>query len=108
MTKAVSEYARVASSREIPEGKMKNVLVGGQQVLLANIKGNFHAIGNVCTHMGGPLDKGVLEESVVQCPWQGSRFDVATGQVKRGPAARPEPLYEVKVEGDNILVRPKQ
>ena len=108
MAKAVSEYVKVATSKEIPEGKMKNVLVGGQQVLLANVKGNFHAIGNTCTHVGGPLHEGILEDSVVQCPWHGSQFDVTTGHVKRGPAARPEPVYEVKVDGDNILVRPKQ
>ena len=108
MAKAVSEYIKVASRGEIPEGKMRNVLVGGQQVLLTNVKGNFHAIGNVCTHMGGPLDKGKLEDGIVQCPWHGSHFDVTTGQVKRGPASRPEPVYEVKVEGDNILVRPRQ
>ncbi len=37
----------------------------------------------------------------------GSRFDVTTGQVKRGPAARPEPVYEVKVEGSEVKLRPK-
>ncbi len=86
---------------------MKKVMLGGQQVLLANVKGKFYAIGNVCTHVGGPLDKGRLDSHEVECPLHGSRFNVTTGQVKRGPAARPEPVYEVKVEGSEVKLRPK-
>ena len=108
MAKAVSDFVRVASTSEIPEGKMRKVMVGSQQVLVSNVKGNYCAIGNVCTHMGGPLDQGILDGNEVQCPWHGSHFDVTNGQVKRGPAMRPEPVYDVKVEGGSIMVRPKQ
>ncbi len=103
----MTDFVRVASTAEIPEGGMKKVMLGGQQVLLANVKGKFYAIGNVCTHVGGPLDKGRLDGHEVECPLHGSRFDVTTGQVKRGPAARPEPVYEVKVEGSEVRLRPK-
>ncbi|SRR5712691_7020708 len=108
MTKAVSDFVRVASASDIPDGKMKKVVVGGLQVLVVNVKGKYYAIGNVCTHMGGPLDRGILEGNEVQCPWHGSHFDVTSGQVKKGPAARPEPVYEIRAEADGILVRPKQ
>jgi nitrite reductase/ring-hydroxylating ferredoxin subunit len=108
MAKATSDLVRVASTSEIPEGKMKKVIVGSQQVLVANAKGKYYAIGNVCTHVGGPLDRGILEGQEVQCPLHGSRFDVTNGQVRRGPAARPEPVYDVKIESGSILVRPKQ
>ena len=107
MAKAVSDFVRVASTGDIPEGKMKKVMVDSQQVLVSNVKGKYYAIGNVCTHMGGPLDQGALNGQEVQCPWHGSHFDVTNGQVKRGPAARPEPIYDVKIESGNILLRPK-
>ena len=103
----MAEFVRVASASDIPEGKMRKVIVGSAQVLVANVKGKYYAIGNVCTHLGGPLDQGVLNGQEVQCPWHGSHFDVTNGQVKRGPAAKPEPAYEVKVEQNNILVRAK-
>ena len=103
----MADFVRVASTAEVPEGGMQKVMLGGQQVLLANVKGKFYAIGNVCTHVGGPLDKGRLDSHEVECPLHGSRFDVTTGQVKRGPAARPEPVYEVKVEGSEVKLRPK-
>ena len=104
----MSDFVRIASTADVPEGRMKKVLVGAQQVLVANVKGKYYAIGNVCTHFGGSLDRGILTGQEVQCPLHGSHFDVTNGQVKRGPATRPEPVFEVKVENGSILVRPKQ
>ena len=108
MARSVADFVRVASTSEIPEGKMRKVIVSTQQVLVANVKGKYYAIGNVCTHLGGPLDKGTLEGHEVECPLHRSHFDVTNGAVKRGPATRPEPVYDVKVESGSILVRPKQ
>jgi nitrite reductase/ring-hydroxylating ferredoxin subunit len=107
MSKTVSDFVRVAFTSEIPEGRMKSVSVEGVQVLVAHVKGKYYAIGNVCTHVGGPLDQGILDDHEVQCPWHRSRFDVTNGQVKRGPAFQPEPVYDVRIENDSILVRPK-
>jgi nitrite reductase/ring-hydroxylating ferredoxin subunit len=103
----MSDFIRVASTSEIPEGKMKRVTAGSQQVLVVNLRGKYYAIGNVCTHLGGPLDRGILDGNEVECPLHHSHFDVTSGQVKRGPATRPEPVYDVKVESGSILVRPK-
>jgi nitrite reductase/ring-hydroxylating ferredoxin subunit len=101
------EFVRVASTSEIPPDKMKLVQYNGQPVCLAYSKGKYYAIRNTCTHLGGPLAQGKLEDGVVECPWHGSRFDLATGEVKRGPARTPELVYEVKLEGTTLLVRPK-
>ena len=105
--KALSDFVRVASTSEIPEGRMKKVTVGNQQVLVVNLKGKYYAIGNVCTHFGGSLDRGILDGNEVECPLHHSHFDVTTGQVKRGPATRAEPVYEIKAENGGILVKPK-
>ena len=103
----MADFVRVGSTSDVPEGKMKKVIVGGLQILVANVKGKYYAIGDVCTHFGGPLDQGILNGQEVQCPWHGSHFDVTNGQVKRGPAGRPEPVYDVKVEDGNIMVSVK-
>jgi nitrite reductase/ring-hydroxylating ferredoxin subunit len=87
---------------------MKKVTVGNQQVLVVNLKGKYYAIGNVCTHLGGSLDRGILDGNEVECPLHRSHFDVTTGQVKRGPATRAEPVYEIKTENGSILVKPRQ
>ena len=103
----VAEFVKVSSTLEVPPGVMKMVQVAGQEVCLANVDGKCYAIGNVCTHEEGPLHQGRLEEYEVECPWHGSRFNIRTGQVMLGPASSPEPVYEVKLEGTNILIRPK-
>ncbi len=103
----VAEFVKVATTLEVPLGVMKMVQVADQEVCLANVDGKCYAIGNVCSHEEGPLDQGRLEEYEVECPWHGSLFDIRTGRVILGPASRPEPVYEVKLEGTNILVRRK-
>ena len=84
---------------------MKIFQFNGEEVCVVNVDGRYYAINNICTHEGGPLADGKLEGYEVECPWHGSKFDVRTGEVTNPPASEPEPTYEVKVEGNNILVR---
>jgi nitrite reductase/ring-hydroxylating ferredoxin subunit len=102
------DFVKVAETKDVQASQMKAVDVNGERVCVANVEGRYYAIGNVCTHMGGPLAEGKLEEHVVQCPWHGSRFDIRTGEVVRPPAMRPEPTYEVKEENNNILIKKQE
>lgn len=98
-------FVKVADTKDIPSSQMKTVEVGGEKICVVNVEGKYYAIGNVCTHEGGPLADGTLEGYDVECPWHGSKFDVRTGKVTNPPADTPEPSYEVKVEGSNLLIR---
>ena len=98
-------FTKVLVKSEVPEGTLKLAQLGGKRVVVANVGGNFFAMGEVCTHMGGPLSRGRLNGFVITCPWHGSRFDVRTGAVAGGPAVRPEPSYDVKVDGNDILIK---
>ena len=80
-------------------------LEGEERICIVNVEGKYYAIGNVCTHLGGPLDEGTLEEYEVECPWNGSEFDVRTGKPSKPPARQAVPVYEVEVEDNNILLR---
>ena len=73
------EYIRVTDKTELPPNKMIMVVVGGKEVLLANVDGSYFAIANKCTYAGGSLVKGSLEGSIVTCPRHGSQFDLKTG-----------------------------
>jgi nitrite reductase/ring-hydroxylating ferredoxin subunit len=102
----MEDYVKVTGGKNIPPSQMKEVEVNGEKICLANVEGKYYAIGNVCTHLGGPLAQGKLEGHEVQCPWHGSRFDIRTGRVARPPAMRSEPTYEIKIEeDDNILLK---
>jgi ferredoxin-NADP reductase/nitrite reductase/ring-hydroxylating ferredoxin subunit len=106
MNRALSEdFVKVAEKRDIPRSQMKEVEVNSQNICVVNVEGKYYAIGSICTHEGGPLADGTLEGYEVECPWHNSKFDVRTGEVTSPPASEPEPAYEVKVEGNNILIK---
>jgi 3-phenylpropionate/trans-cinnamate dioxygenase ferredoxin component len=97
---------------EIPVGKMKATKLDGEEILIANVGGNYYAIGFKCTHSGGDLSQGTLEGNIVTCPKHNAKFDVTTGKVvshpKMGlfhPKANDETTCQVKVENENILVK---
>jgi 3-phenylpropionate/trans-cinnamate dioxygenase ferredoxin subunit len=54
--------------------------------------------------MGCMLADGTLNGANVTCSCHGSVFDVKTGNVVKGPARKPEPVYQTKLEGEQILV----
>ena len=102
------DFVKVADTKDIPSSQMKSVEVSGEKICVVNVEGKYYAIGNVCTHVGGPLAEGTLEGYEVECPWHGSKFDVRTGEPTKPPARQSVPAYEVKLEGNNILVRKRK
>jgi glycine betaine catabolism B len=105
MSSQSDDFVKVAETKDIHTSQMKKVQFEGEDVCIANVDGKYYAIGNVCTHEGGPLADGVLVGFEVECPWHGSRFDVRTGEVTNPPASEPEPSYEIKVDSNNILIK---
>ncbi len=65
----------------------------------------IHAISDTCSHVGGPLHEGAIEDKVVVCPWHASRFDIRTGAVRGGPATVPQVRYDVRIQDGRIEVR---
>lgn len=55
-----------------------------------------HALHDTCAHAGGPLSGGTVVDGCIECPWHGSRFDLATGHARRGPTVYDQPRYEIR------------
>jgi nitrite reductase/ring-hydroxylating ferredoxin subunit len=99
------EWTTVASTAELTEKAMAGGTVDGEDVLVANVDGELCAIGAICTHAGCNLaDDGELEDGTVMCGCHGSIFDLNTGEAVGPPAEDPEPVYQVRVEGDEVQV----
>ena len=99
----MSNFVRVASTGDLKPGENKVVSVDGAEVALFNVDGEFFATNNICLHRGGPLGEGFLDGDTVTCPWHGWRYNVKTGANATIPTAKVA-TYQVKVEGENILV----
>lgn len=95
---------KIGPAKDIGQGKMKGVKAGGKEIVIANLGGKYHAIGNICTHMGCKLSGGKMNGDTVVCPCHASVFDLKTGKVLKGPASAPGPSYKVKVEDGDIMV----
>lgn len=94
----------VGQLSNFPIRSMKMVEVGGKRILVVNVDGHISAIGNTCTHRGGPLNEGNFEDKIVTCPWHGGQFDVTTGKVVGPPARIDEPTYSVKIQGNDVII----
>ena len=102
----MSDFIKVAKTSDLNPGDKMLVEYDDEEVGLFNIDGEFYAISDVCTHDDGPLVEGKLDGDCIICPRHGARFNIKTG-AQTMPAFAPVPLYEVKIEGDDILIAPK-
>lgn len=89
---------------ELPEYEAKRVDVEGQPVALYRRGGAIYAIGAVCSHDGGPLEKGIFDGQCVECLWHHSVFDLTDGSVVHGPAVFSQPVYRVRIRDSHIEV----
>ena len=96
-------FVKVLKKGDLAAGSGKTVDVNGKAVAVFNVEGTFYAIDDTCVHRGGPLGEGEVDGKIVACPWHGWRYDVTTGVNQLNPAVTVS-KYEVKVEGDDVLV----
>lgn len=101
---------RVASLSEVPPGALLGVrLNDGTPICLLNHGGTIGAVLDCCTHAEFKMSEGHLHaDGTIECVWHGARFDSRTGAVRRAPAFDPLPVFDVRVEGDSILVGPRR
>jgi nitrite reductase/ring-hydroxylating ferredoxin subunit len=100
----------VATLDELPEGRARRVAIAGTEAFVVKAGDTVYALGLRCSHQGAPLDRGALRLTgmplTVTCPAHGSMFDLASGQVRRGPAMHPVPAFETRVVAGEVEARP--
>jgi len=98
------ERVEVAAADELQTDQMKLVHVHHKRIVLARTEKGYVAFDDRCTHKGGSLAGGAMICGTVQCPWHGSQFDVATGQVKAGPAKESIATYAVTEHNGKVYL----
>lgn len=91
---------------EVPEGgdPVRSV-VGSTPVVASRQPEGVRVLAERCSHRGGPLSQGEVRDGCVTCPWHASRFDLASGAVRRGPAVVEQPVYQVREDAGGLAVR---
>jgi nitrite reductase (NADH) small subunit/3-phenylpropionate/trans-cinnamate dioxygenase ferredoxin subunit len=100
----MSEFQTVCKVQELSEGQARTIEVAGRLIALFCVGGQYHAIDDVCPHMGASLSDGSVEAGVVTCPWHAWRFRLADGAWADYPRMKIG-CYPVRVEGDLIQVQ---
>ena len=100
----MGRFVKIARKSQLPENDGTYVEIEDKRIALFNLGGEIYALDNACTHVGGPLSQGRVEDDEVECPWHGSRFDIRTGEVRMFPAKEDVATYKVCITGDDVEV----
>jgi nitrite reductase (NADH) small subunit/3-phenylpropionate/trans-cinnamate dioxygenase ferredoxin subunit len=99
----MSQFQTVCRVSELGQGESRAIEVGGKLVAVFRDGEGYHAIDDVCPHMGASLSGGYVEGGVVTCPWHAWRFRLADGAWADYPKIKIG-CYAVRVVGDEIQV----
>lgn len=103
---AEAGWMRVAGKGDVAEGQVIGVRIGDKDIAVYHLPGGeYRATDNICTHEYAQLSDGWLEDGCIECPLHAARFDVRTGKALCAPADVDLPVYELKAEGEDLLVK---
>jgi nitrite reductase (NADH) small subunit len=112
----------IAPIDEFPPGTHRVVEIEGREIGVFNVRGEFHALPNLCPHQLGPLCAGrvsgtlisrqhtnwrlqwVHDGEIVTCPWHGLEYHIPTGQCLALPEIRLR-TYTVTVEDGHVKIQ---
>jgi 3-phenylpropionate/trans-cinnamate dioxygenase ferredoxin subunit len=101
----MSDWITVCAASEFPPGTHRVVDVDGAQIAVFNVNGSYYAIEDVCTHDGGILTGGPVDNDQIICPRHGARFSILTGEALSPPAYEPVATLPVRVQDGIVEVR---
>lgn len=101
----MSDWVNVVATKDIIENKPYSIEIDGAQIIVFKLKNEFYAIENICTHDGGELLGGCINENEIICPRHGARFSIKTGDALSAPAYEPIAIFPIRIENNMLQVR---
>jgi nitrite reductase/ring-hydroxylating ferredoxin subunit/uncharacterized membrane protein len=100
-----TDWTPTDAPSEVADGSPRAVTVDGAEIVVTREGDEWFGLADRCTHAGGPLHEGAVNDGCIECPWHGSRFRLPDGTVARGPAYAPQPVVAVRVRDGVVEVR---
>jgi 3-phenylpropionate/trans-cinnamate dioxygenase ferredoxin subunit len=90
----------------VPDGSARRFDVDGHRLAVVHLGDRCYVLNDECSHEDYSLSEGDVwpDECEIECPKHGSTFSLTTGEPQTLPATQPVPVYDVKVEGDDVVV----
>ena len=94
---ADEDAVKVGAVSDLPSG----AVTGAGRWAVGNVDGEYFAVTRRCRHLYADLAEGSIDkDGCLVCPWHASKYDVATGEMVRGPQG----VY-AKVPGLGLALR---
>ena len=87
-------------------GTARRFELGRLKLAVVRIDDDWYAIGDTCTHQNISLAEGEVhpENREIECWKHGSCFSLETGEPSSLPATRAEPVYDIRIDDQDVLV----
>ena len=95
---------KICKADELQPGQGKSVRVKNKCIAVFNVKGEYYAVDDSCSHMGAPLANGMLAGKSITCEWHGACFDLETGEALEGPSRGDIEAYKVIRHDDDLEI----
>ncbi|MFN0090216.1 MAG: non-heme iron oxygenase ferredoxin subunit [Acidimicrobiales bacterium] len=101
-----AQRVRVCGVGDVAPGAAIRVEVAGRVLAVVRVEDDYYVLGDTCTHADVSLSEGTVdpEERTIECWRHGSAFSLETGEPQCLPAVRATPVYDVKIDGDDVIV----
>lgn len=96
---------RLCSVHDVAPGESRRFDLGTVSLAVVRIDDDWYAIGDTCTHQDISLSEGEVhtDDLELECWKHGSCFSLTTGEPSTLPATRPVPVYELRIDGEDVL-----
>ena len=101
----MTEWINVIADVDLAEGAHALAEVDGVEVAVFKSAGRCYAVANVCSHDGGEIIGGAVENGELICPRHGARFCLKTGAATAPPAYEPIESFAVRITDGLVQVR---
>src|SRR5262245_41434725 len=97
---------RLCALDELSPGTARRVVVGDRKIAVVCLADDVYAIGAVCSNENISRSEGEIHagDKTIECWKHGSEFSLETGEALTLPATKAVPVYEVRVDGGDVVV----
>ena len=100
----MATWISVFSVDELDNGQHRVIDIDDTEVVIFKVDDDFFAMENICSHDGGEIASGDVENGEIICPRHGARFCIKTGDVKCPPAYEGVESYSVRIENNIVQI----
>ncbi len=98
-------FQKALKETELAKDGVAKAVIGKKEFAIVRKGGKYYCIDGICTHEGGPLGEGTLQDGLLVCPWHEGRYHPEDG------TADPETdwvqdtkIFTTKVEGGYVWI----